>query len=223
MTTVTSLLSRSLLRRVTSGIPRSHGLDLDPSARILRSPSRTASSTSVGDPLGQEPAMDSPIKVVSHMGGGGGGDGGGGATDAGRSARKPLSLWPGMYHSPVANALWEARSSIFERMIDASANEGRQQQRPQTELLTKTPAQSRTSIIHKFASEDILRESGGSTGTRGTWCASASCSRISTRSPAPSLSRYLAMTLTDRHFLYACKVCACIGQFKKLMFSILWW
>lgn len=58
----------------------------------------------MGDP-GQEPAapsMDSPIKVVSHLGSGGG------AIDAGRSAQKPLSLWPGMYHSPVTNALWEA-------------------------------------------------------------------------------------------------------------------
>ncbi|KAL6655239.1 hypothetical protein ACP70R_006065 [Stipagrostis hirtigluma subsp. patula] len=105
--------------------------------------------------------MDSPIKVVSHLGGGGGGGGeggGGGAIDAGRSARKPLSLWPGMYHSPVTNALWEARSSIFERMMDAGAAGDQQQQRPQTELLTKTPAQSRTSIVYKFATDDILRE-----------------------------------------------------------------
>ncbi|GJM99256.1 hypothetical protein PR202_ga16343 [Eleusine coracana subsp. coracana] len=156
--TATSLLSRSLLRRVTSGTryPLSH----EPSARIPQSPSRTASSTSSGDPTGQEPpapAMDSPIKVVSHIGGGRGA-GGGGAIDAGRSARKPLSLWPGMYHSPVTNALWEARSSIFERMMDAGNAGGDQNQRPQTELLTKTPAQSRTSIVYKFASDDILRE-----------------------------------------------------------------
>ncbi|KAL5201207.1 hypothetical protein ABZP36_035561 [Zizania latifolia] len=98
--------------------------------------------------------MDSPIKVVSHIGGGGG------AIDAGKSARKPLSLWPGMYHSPVTNALWEARSSIFEWMMDAgTAARGQQQQQPpQTELLTKTPAQSRTSIVYKFATDDILRE-----------------------------------------------------------------
>ncbi|KAG8057431.1 hypothetical protein GUJ93_ZPchr0002g25021 [Zizania palustris] len=95
--------------------------------------------------------MDSPIKVVSHIGGGGG------AIGAGKSARKPLSLWPGMYHSPVTNALWEARSSIFEWMMDAGAAAGGPQQ-PQTELLTKTPAQSRTSIVYKFATDDILRE-----------------------------------------------------------------
>ncbi|GJN34365.1 hypothetical protein PR202_gb23018 [Eleusine coracana subsp. coracana] len=156
--TATSLLSRSLLRRVTSGTR--YPLSLEPSARIPQSPSRTASSTSSGDPTGQEPplpAMDSPIKVVSHIGGGRGA-GGGGAIDAGRSARKPLSLWPGMYHSPVTNALWEARSSIFERMMDAGNAGGDQNQRPQTELLTKTPAQSRTSIVYKFASDDILRE-----------------------------------------------------------------
>ncbi|RLN36274.1 acyl-coenzyme A thioesterase 9, mitochondrial [Panicum miliaceum] len=107
--------------------------------------------------------MDSPIKVVSHLGNGGGGsgEGGGAAIDAGKSARRPLSLWPGMYHSPVTNALWEARSSIFERMMDAGnaaddADAG--EQRAPTELLVKTPAQSRTSILYKFATDDILRE-----------------------------------------------------------------
>ncbi|XP_062194175.1 acyl-coenzyme A thioesterase 2, chloroplastic [Phragmites australis] len=155
----TSLLSRTLLHRSTSQIRRPLSLGLEPSARIPQSQSRTASSTASGDP-GQEPpaTMDSPIKVVSHLGGreGGGGAGGGGAIDAGRSARKPLSLWPGMYHSPVTNALWEARSSIFERMMDAGAPG--EEQRPQTELLTKTPAQSRTIIVYKFATDDILRE-----------------------------------------------------------------
>jgi acyl-coenzyme A thioesterase 9 len=100
--------------------------------------------------------MDSPtIKVVSHLRDVGGG-GGSAPIDAGGSARKPLSLWPGMYHSPVTNALWEARSSIFERKMDvgaAGAAAG-----PQTELLTKTPAQSRTAIAYKFAQDDILRE-----------------------------------------------------------------
>jgi acyl-coenzyme A thioesterase 9 len=159
--TATSLLSRSLLRRVPLGTR--YPLGLEPSPRIPQHPSRTASSTSSGDPLCQEQpvtAMDSPIKVVSNIGGGGdrGAGGGGGAIDAGGSARKPLSLWPGMYHSPVTNALWEARSSIFERMMDASTNEVDQQQRPQTELLTKTPAQSHTTILYKFATDDILRE-----------------------------------------------------------------
>ena len=106
--------------------------------------------------------------MVSHLGNGGGGgsgEGGGAAIDAGKSARRPLSLWPGMYHSPVTNALWEARSSIFERMMDAgngaaadAADAGAGEQRAPTELLVKTPAQSRTSIVYKFATDDILRE-----------------------------------------------------------------
>ncbi|XP_010908727.2 acyl-coenzyme A thioesterase 2, chloroplastic [Elaeis guineensis] len=73
--------------------------------------------------------------------------------NASSSIRKPLSLWPGMYHSPVTNALWEARSSIFERLLDPSKDGP-----PQTELLTRTPSQSRTSIIYNFSSDYILRE-----------------------------------------------------------------
>ncbi|XP_008670323.1 acyl-coenzyme A thioesterase 9, mitochondrial isoform X1 [Zea mays] len=167
--TATLLLSRTLVRRVTSRTPTPLGpFGLEPSAGIPISWSRRASSTASGD-RGQEPppAMDSPIKVVSHLGGGRGGGGGEGegegeggaaAIDAGKSARRPLSLWPGMYHSPVTNALWEARSSIFERMMDAGNGASSAEQRPQTELLVKTPAQSRTSIVYKFATDDILRE-----------------------------------------------------------------
>ncbi|KAK9087860.1 hypothetical protein Syun_030254 [Stephania yunnanensis] len=73
--------------------------------------------------------------------------------DAGSSLRKPISLWPGMYHSPVTNALWEARSSIFEKLLDPPVDAP-----PQTELLTKVPAQSRTSIHYSFSSDYILRE-----------------------------------------------------------------
>ncbi|KAL0918900.1 hypothetical protein M5K25_010947 [Dendrobium thyrsiflorum] len=73
--------------------------------------------------------------------------------DASSSIRKPLSLWPGMYHSPVTNALWEARSSIFERLLDPSMDGP-----PQSELLTKSPAQSRTSIVYNFSTDYILRE-----------------------------------------------------------------
>ncbi|KAM0914646.1 hypothetical protein ACQ4PT_011361 [Festuca glaucescens] len=159
--TATSLLSRTLrLHATSSPYPTRPLLLLEPSAhRIPRVESRAASSGG-GDPTGQQPdpapvPMDSPtIKVVSHLRGGGGNAGA--AIDAGGSARKPLSLWPGMYHSPVTNALWEARSSIFERKMDvgsAGAAAG-----PQTELLTKTPAQSRTVIAYKFAADDILRE-----------------------------------------------------------------
>lgn len=73
--------------------------------------------------------------------------------DAGTSLRKPLSLWPGMYHSPVTNALWHARSSIFERLLDSSADAP-----PQSQLLSKKPSQSRTSILYNFSSDYILRE-----------------------------------------------------------------
>lgn len=69
------------------------------------------------------------------------------------STRKPISLWPGMYHSPVTNALWEARSQIFERLLDPPKDAP-----PQSELLNKTPSQSRTSIFYNFSSDYILRE-----------------------------------------------------------------
>lgn len=70
--------------------------------------------------------------------------------DAGSSIRKPISLWPGMYHSPVSNALWEARSSIFEKPTTTDADG--------TELIAKTPSRSRTSILYKFSSDYVLRE-----------------------------------------------------------------
>lgn len=73
--------------------------------------------------------------------------------DAGSSIRKPISLWPGMYHSPVTNALWEARSSIFERFSDAPVDPT-----PQNDLITKTPSKSRTSVLYKFSSDYVLRE-----------------------------------------------------------------
>ncbi|MFQ6620361.1 hypothetical protein Gotur_000422 [Gossypium turneri] len=69
------------------------------------------------------------------------------------STRKPISLWPGMYHSPVTNALWEAKSQIFERLLDPPKDAP-----PQSELLTKTPSQSRTSILYNLSSDYILRE-----------------------------------------------------------------
>lgn len=58
-----------------------------------------------------------------------------------------------MYHSPVTNALWEARSSIFERLLDPNRDA-----LPQSELLTKTPSESRTSILYNFSKDYILRE-----------------------------------------------------------------
>ena len=68
-------------------------------------------------------------------------------------SRKPLSLWPGMYHSPVTAALWETRSRIFETLLDPPLHAP-----PQTQLLTKTPSYSRTSILYNFSSDKILRE-----------------------------------------------------------------
>ncbi|CAH9074603.1 unnamed protein product [Cuscuta europaea] len=73
--------------------------------------------------------------------------------DANDSNRKHLSLWPGMYHSPVTNALWEARSKIFERLLDPPLDAP-----PQSELLNKTPSQSRTTILYNFSTDYILRE-----------------------------------------------------------------
>ncbi|PIN07996.1 Acyl-CoA thioesterase [Handroanthus impetiginosus] len=73
--------------------------------------------------------------------------------DASSSIRKPLSLWPGMYHSPVTNALWEARSSIFERLSNCTESVS-----PQSELISKSPSMSRTSILYKFSDDYILRE-----------------------------------------------------------------
>ncbi|XP_065860806.1 acyl-coenzyme A thioesterase 2, chloroplastic-like [Euphorbia lathyris] len=73
--------------------------------------------------------------------------------DAGSSIRKPISLWPGMYHSPVTNALWEARSSIFESPADSPLDGS-----SSGELETKTPSKSRTSILYSFSSDYVLRE-----------------------------------------------------------------
>lgn len=57
-------------------------------------------------------------------------------------------LWPaGIYLSPVSNALWK---SSFDPLKDVRP--------PQSQLLTKTPSQSRTSILYNFSSDYILRE-----------------------------------------------------------------
>ncbi|KAD7477904.1 hypothetical protein R6Q59_026501 [Mikania micrantha] len=69
------------------------------------------------------------------------------AIDAGTSLRKPISLWPGMYHSPVTNALWQARSIIF----DSTAGDV-------NSVISKTPSHSRTTIHYPFSSDYILRE-----------------------------------------------------------------
>ncbi|XP_031391221.1 acyl-coenzyme A thioesterase 9, mitochondrial [Punica granatum] len=98
-------------------------------------------STSKDDPTSPIPVVStvaSPDERSHHI-------------DAGSSIRKPVSLWPGMYHSPVTNALWEARSRIFERPGDSPGDgEG--------ELVPRTPSRSRTSVLYKFSEDYILRE-----------------------------------------------------------------
>lgn len=71
----------------------------------------------------------------------------------GSGHRKPIALWPGMFHSPVTTALWEARGNIFERLLDPPRDAP-----PQSELVTRTPSQSRTSILYNFSSDFVLRE-----------------------------------------------------------------
>lgn len=78
-----------------------------------------------------------------------------GPIDASSSIRKPISLWPGMYHSPVTNALWEARSNMFVKLGDNPVQGSSQSQ---TQLAVKVPAQSRTSIDYNFSSDYTLRE-----------------------------------------------------------------
>ena len=75
------------------------------------------------------------------------------SSDRGDETHKPLSLWPGMYHSPVTIALWETRSKIFEIMMDPSIDPP-----PQTRLLTRAPSESRVTVLYNFSSDFILRE-----------------------------------------------------------------
>ncbi|GAB4830377.1 Acyl-coenzyme A thioesterase 2, chloroplastic [Ancistrocladus abbreviatus] len=70
--------------------------------------------------------------------------------------RKPLNLWPGACHSPVATALWKTRSKIFDRLLYLPLDAP-----PQSRLLTKTPSQSRTIVLYNFSSDFVLREQYG--------------------------------------------------------------
>jgi len=54
----------------------------------------------------------------------------------------------------VTNALWEARSSIFEKGVDGAEAVGFSEDG----LVSKTPSQSRTCIEYKFSSDYVLRE-----------------------------------------------------------------
>lgn len=63
------------------------------------------------------------------------------------------ALWPGMYHSPVTAALWQARASIREK----DGRNGERGEAP-TEVITRTPSMSRTSVSYGLAGDAILRE-----------------------------------------------------------------
>ncbi|KAK9082782.1 hypothetical protein Scep_029253 [Stephania cephalantha] len=137
--------------------PRIHNTHITDLSKTLTKPRKITTLTTTQEPpfeKKQEPIDSSPMKsipVVSTLGSPF--ENSQQPIDAGSSLRKPISLWPGMYHSPVTNALWEARSSIFEKLLDPPVDAP-----PQTELLTKVPAQSRTSIHYSFSSDYILRE-----------------------------------------------------------------
>lgn len=73
---------------------------------------------------------------------------------ASSSILKLLSLWPGMYCSPVVNALQEIQPNIFERLLDSSKGNAPLQ----IELLMRTPMQSKMSIIYNFSRDHSLRE-----------------------------------------------------------------
>lgn len=62
------------------------------------------------------------------------------------------TLWPGMYHSPVTAALWQARASIREKDGRNGGGEA------PTEIITRTPSMSRTSVSYGLAGDAILRE-----------------------------------------------------------------
>uniref|UniRef100_A0A7N1A7P3 HotDog ACOT-type domain-containing protein n=1 Tax=Kalanchoe fedtschenkoi TaxID=63787 RepID=A0A7N1A7P3_KALFE len=67
--------------------------------------------------------------------------------------REPLNLWPGLHNSPVTNVLWEAKSSIFERLLDPPIDAP-----PQSQLLIRSPSHSRTVIHYNLSSDYMLRD-----------------------------------------------------------------
>ncbi|KAM5562890.1 hypothetical protein ABKV19_017858 [Rosa sericea] len=70
------------------------------------------------------------------------------------SPQMPISLWPGMFYSPVTKALWHARTKKLERLfLDPPMDAP-----PQSELPNKTPSQSRTTILYNFSTDYTLRE-----------------------------------------------------------------
>lgn len=110
--------------------------------RFSRIRSFSASKTDLTGPIAVVSTVASPHERSQHI-------------DAGSSIRKPISLWPGMYHSPVTNALWEARSRIFAKPGDSAAPS---QSGGGDELIAWPPSMSRTSVLYKFSEDYILRE-----------------------------------------------------------------
>lgn len=110
---------------------------------LAQFPEKRAFSAAPTDHFSRDAAPDDFTAVESSVG----------PIDAGRSMRKPMSLWPGIYHSPVTNALWEARSSMLEGLnndvTDAPSH---------SELVSKPPSKSRTSTVYKFSTDYVLRE-----------------------------------------------------------------
>nr|AAC02743.1 hypothetical protein [Arabidopsis thaliana] len=107
--------------------------------------------------------------------------------DAGSSMRKPISLWPGMYHSPVTNALWEARRNMFEIPTGDDAS--------QSKLTAKSPSRSRTNPWNEIRTgklvEDLdalagtisFKHCGGDSSARSMILVTASVDRIIMKRP----------------------------------------
>ncbi|KAJ7561338.1 hypothetical protein O6H91_03G024400 [Diphasiastrum complanatum] len=70
--------------------------------------------------------------------------------EASTGAHQDFSLWPGLYRSPVTAALWSIRSKIPDKVAENGCAE--------TKLLTRTPDESRTSVLYAFSIDPILRE-----------------------------------------------------------------
>lgn len=105
---------------------------------------RSYSSSGPRDP--SSPSGIDPISVASTVSCPNSQDDGVSAIDAGSSLRKPVSMWTGMYQSPVTNALWQARSIFDTPYSDVDS------------ITAKPPSLSRTTILYPFSSDYILRE-----------------------------------------------------------------
>ena len=110
------------------------------------------------------------------------------------STRKPLSLWPGMYHSPVTSLYGKRgpRSSSLSSIL------------PKTHLLRASFSQGRPHIAEPPSStlSPLITSSASSTEIPGTRSASGSCSKISTLWLVLSPSRYIYAPIRSQLFLH---------------------